>query len=80
VPCIRILLADDNDAVLAEVREELGAEFETIGTVTNGRDAVEAMQLFNPDVVVLGRYPGFRTDSQDQRARKNSFPHYSGSK
>jgi DNA-binding NarL/FixJ family response regulator len=50
---LRILLADDNDEVLAEVREELGAEFEIIGTVTNGQDAVEAVRLFNPEVVVL---------------------------
>ena len=49
----RVFLADDNDEVLAEVREELGAEFEIIGTVTNGQDAVEAVRLFNPEVVVL---------------------------
>ena len=53
MPPLRILLADDNDEVLAEVREELGAEFEIIGTVTNGQDAVEAVRLFNPEVVVL---------------------------
>ena len=53
MPPIRILLADDNDAVLAEVREELEAEFEIIGTVTNGQDAVEAVRLFDPDVVVM---------------------------
>ena len=53
MPPIRILLADDNDAVLAAVREELGAEFEIIGTVTNGLDAVEAVRLFNPDVLVM---------------------------
>ena len=50
---LRILLADDNDEVLAEVREVLGAEFEIIGTVTNGQDAVEAVRLLKPDVVVL---------------------------
>jgi CheY-like chemotaxis protein len=33
---LRILLADDNDEVLSAVREELGEEFEIIGTVTNG--------------------------------------------
>jgi DNA-binding NarL/FixJ family response regulator len=50
---IRILLADDNDAVLAEIRELLGEEFEIIGTVSNGQDAVEAVRRFDPDVVVL---------------------------
>ena len=54
MPAIRILLADDNDEILAEVREELKKEdFEIIGTVTNGQDAVEAVRLFDPDVVVL---------------------------
>jgi CheY-like chemotaxis protein len=53
VPPIRKLLADDNDEVLAAVREELGAEFEIIGTVANGQDAVEAVRLFDPDVVVM---------------------------
>ena len=54
MPAIRILLADDNDEILAEVREELKKEdFEIIGTVTNGQDAVEAARLFDPDVIVL---------------------------
>ena len=53
MPAIRILLADDNDEVLAEVRKLLGEEFEIIGTVSNGQDAVEAVRRFDPDVVVL---------------------------
>ena len=53
MPPIRILLADDNDEILAEVRELLEKEFEIIGTVTNGQDAVEAVRLFDPDVVVM---------------------------
>ena len=50
---IRILLADDNDEVLAEAREELKKDCEIVGAVTNGRDAVEAARLFDPDVIVL---------------------------
>jgi two-component system response regulator NreC len=50
---IQILVADDNDAVLGEIRELLGEEFEIIGTVSNGQDAVEAVLRFDPDVVVL---------------------------
>ena len=53
MPPIRLLLADDNDAVLAEIRQELGQKFEIIGSVTNGQDAVEAVHRFDPDVVVL---------------------------
>jgi len=50
---VRILLADDNDEVLGEIREEVGEEFEIIGTVSNGQDAVDAVLRFDPDVVVL---------------------------
>jgi len=50
---ISVLLADDNDELLAEIRQLLGDEFEIIGTVTNGQDAVEAVLRFDPDVVVL---------------------------
>jgi DNA-binding NarL/FixJ family response regulator len=49
----RILLADDNDEVLREIREELQEEFEIIGTVSNGQDAVDAVIGCDPDVLVL---------------------------
>jgi DNA-binding NarL/FixJ family response regulator len=50
---IRIILADDNDEILAEVREQLQEDFEIIESVTNGQDAVEAVRLYDPDVIVL---------------------------
>jgi PleD family two-component response regulator len=34
---IRVLLADDHDALLARVRSILCKEFEVVGTVDNGR-------------------------------------------
>jgi hypothetical protein len=49
---LRILLADDHDAVLAEVREELGADW-------NHRHRNErpeyrgSVPVFNPDVVPI---------------------------
>jgi DNA-binding NarL/FixJ family response regulator len=49
----RILLADDNEAFLAELCRELENEFEIVGTVMNGRDAVESARRLDPDVVVL---------------------------
>ena len=49
----RILLADDNDEILATIRQELADEFEIIGTVSNGQDAVDAVLRLDPDVVVL---------------------------
>jgi DNA-binding NarL/FixJ family response regulator len=50
---LRILLADDNDEFLGAIRQELAQEFEIIGTVSNGQDAVDATLQFDPDVVVL---------------------------
>jgi len=52
VPKIRVLLADDHQAMLARVRRELGEEFEIVATVTDGRAAVEAALLYDPDVLV----------------------------
>ena len=49
----RILLADDNEELLAELCHELDEEFEIVGTVTNGQDAVNAALRLDPDVVVL---------------------------
>ena len=53
MPSLRILLADDNDEILATIRQELANEFEIIGTVSNGQDAVDAVLRFDLDVVVL---------------------------
>jgi DNA-binding NarL/FixJ family response regulator len=52
VPKIRVLLADDHQAMLARVRRELGEEFEIVGAVRDGQAAVEAVLLFDPDVIV----------------------------
>jgi DNA-binding NarL/FixJ family response regulator len=53
VAAIRILLADDSEAVLAELRAELDKEFEIVGAVSNGRDAVEGVLRLDPDVLLL---------------------------
>jgi len=50
---IRVLLADDHPAVLERVCELLGEDFEIVGTVNNGRDAVMAALRLNPDVLVI---------------------------
>ncbi len=49
---IRVVLADDHVAILNQVRLELGEEFDIVGTVANGRDAVEAVLRLSPDVLV----------------------------
>ena len=50
---IRILLADDREMMWERVRMVLGEEFEIVGTVRNGRDAVFAVQRLDPDVLVI---------------------------
>ena len=50
---IRVLLADDNDAVLARVCRILGDKFDVVGTVSNGLDAVAEVQRLNPDVLLM---------------------------
>lgn len=50
---IRVLLADDHEEVLARVRAILGEDFDIVGSVNNGRDAVEETERLNPDVLVI---------------------------
>jgi DNA-binding NarL/FixJ family response regulator len=50
---VRVLLADDHQAILARVRFELGEEFEVIGTAANGAEAVDAVSQLDPDVLVI---------------------------
>lgn len=53
VATIRVLLADDSEAVLAELRGELGKEFDIVGTAANGEEAVQEVFRLDPDVLVL---------------------------
>jgi DNA-binding NarL/FixJ family response regulator len=50
---VRVLLADDHETVLAQVRGILDEDFDVVGAVNNGRDAIVAVQHFNPDVMVI---------------------------
>lgn len=50
---VRVVLADDHEAILAWARTVLGEEFEVVGVVRNGRDAVEEVQRLDPDVLVI---------------------------
>ena len=53
---VRVLLADDHEGILAWVRAVLTLEsdaFEIVGTVRDGRDAVEQVQHLDPDVLVI---------------------------
>ena len=49
----RILLADDHQMFLDGLRKLLEADFDLIGTVTDGRAAVVAFQEHRPDLLLL---------------------------
>jgi DNA-binding NarL/FixJ family response regulator len=49
----RILLADDRQEVLKAINAVLGDEFNVIGTVRDGRAAVELTTSLRPDVLLL---------------------------
>ena len=48
----RILLADDQEEMLKEIRALLDTEYEIIGAVENGQQLVEAAQALQPDLIV----------------------------
>lgn len=50
---LRILLADDNDTILARVRSLLNGDFDIVGSVSNGRDAVAEVKRLEPDVLLI---------------------------
>jgi len=50
---IRVLLADDHETLLARVRSILCKDFEVVGTVDNGRDAVAEVKRLDPDILVI---------------------------
>lgn len=49
----RVLLADDHQIMAEGLRSLLEPEFELVGIVTDGREAVAAVEALRPDVVVL---------------------------
>lgn len=48
-----VLLADDHETILAQVRAMLAVDFEIIGVVNNGQDAVTEVRRLDPDVLVI---------------------------
>ena len=49
----RVLLADDNPAILEKVVSTLATDFDVVAAVHNGQEALDAAALLDPDVVVL---------------------------
>jgi DNA-binding NarL/FixJ family response regulator len=50
---MRILMADDHPATLAQTARLVGEQHEVVGTVTNGLDLLAAAARLNPDLIVL---------------------------
>jgi DNA-binding NarL/FixJ family response regulator len=50
---IRVVLADNHQEVVARVRRTLGEDFDVIGTVEDGNQAVDAVRLLDADVLVI---------------------------
>jgi DNA-binding NarL/FixJ family response regulator len=53
VVAIRVLLVDDNRAMLTDLQGELGDEFAIAGTAQNGEEAILEVARLDPDVLVL---------------------------
>jgi DNA-binding NarL/FixJ family response regulator len=50
---IRVVLADDHQQMIATVRRTLGAEFQVVRSVGDGKQAVDAVHALNPDVLII---------------------------
>ena len=50
---IRVLLADDHEAMLDRVARLLATECNVVGTATDGQQALDAAMALKPDVLVL---------------------------
>lgn len=50
---IRVVLADDHQALVARVRRVLADEYDVVGAVENGSQAVDAVLTLDPDILVI---------------------------
>ena len=69
----RILIADDNHALLAILRTNLARDFHVVGSVDNGLSLLEAAERLQPDVIVTDiSMPGLNgLEAVRQLQRKN---------
>ncbi len=50
---IRVLLADDNKAMLSRITKLLTANCDVVGEMSDGRQALKAVKELKPDILVL---------------------------
>jgi DNA-binding NarL/FixJ family response regulator len=55
-PAARILIADDHQLLADACKNLLEPEFLVVGIVTDGRDLVDAVAIFKPDIILLDIY------------------------
>lgn len=71
----RVLLADDHKIVLEGLKSLLGAEFEIVGSVEDGRTLVDQAATLHPDVIVadisMPQLNGIEAARQIKKANKN---------
>ena len=69
---VRVLLADDNEAILDRAAAALGPDFLVVGSVNSGPAAVQAAVNLRPDVIVLDiSMPGMTGLEVATRLRKS---------
>jgi len=49
----RLLIADDDPAIMSRLTETLGREFEVVGTAVDGEDAVRVAAWVQPDAALI---------------------------
>ena len=68
---VRVLLADDNEAMLDRAAEVLSPDFQVVGSVNSGPAAMQAAVSLRPDVIVLDiSMPGMSGLEVASRLRK----------
>lgn len=72
-PAARILIADDHQLMADACKNLLEPEFLVVGTVTDGRNLLEAVAEFKPDILLLDIYmPRLNgLDAGEQVKKKN---------
>jgi DNA-binding NarL/FixJ family response regulator len=50
---IRVVLADDHQQMITMVRQTFGEEFEVLAAAEDGEQAVNAVLMLSPDVLVI---------------------------
>jgi len=49
----RLVLADDSPSFTASVRRTLGESFDVVAVAENGQQAIDAVQMWSPDALII---------------------------